>query len=81
MAVQPVFLSPLVNHLAGFWQVSALQMLQHLVNSYGAIDKINLKENVVKIMGPYDPMEPLACLIKILEKGGVLICTYQFEET
>ena len=36
-AVQPVLLSPLVDHLTGFGQVTALQMLQHIFNSHGAI--------------------------------------------
>ena len=43
-------------------------MLQHLFASYGAIEEIDLKENAVKMMGPYDPAEPLARLIEQLEK-------------
>ena len=31
--------------------------------------KIDLKENSVKVMGPYDPAEPLACLVDQLKKG------------
>ena len=54
-AVEPVFLSPLVDQLTGFGQVSALTMLRHLFVSYGAIDEIDLKENAVKMVGPYDP--------------------------
>ena len=34
-----------------------------------AIDEIDLEENSVKMMGPYDPAEPLARLIQQLEKG------------
>ena len=64
IAVEPVFLSPLVDQLTGFGQVSALTMMQHLFSSYGAIDEIDLKENAVKIMGPYKPAENLAQLIK-----------------
>ena len=44
-------------------------MLQHLFASYGVIGEINLEENAVKMMGPYDPTEPLARLIEQLEKG------------
>ena len=66
MAVQPVFLFPLVEQLMGFGQVTTLQMLQHLLNSYGEIDEIYIKENVVKMMGTYDPAEPLAQLIQQL---------------
>ena len=58
-AVEPVFLSSLVEQLTGFGQVSALTMIQHLFSSYVVIYKIDLEENAVKIMGPYDPAEPL----------------------
>ena len=69
MAVQPVFLSPLVDQLEGFGLVFALQMIQHLFTSYRAIDEIDLEENAVKMMRPYDPTESLFCLIDQLEKG------------
>ena len=59
-AVEPVFLSPLMDHLTGFGQVYALTTMQHLFFSYRAIDKIDLKEKIVKTMGPYDPTEPLS---------------------
>ena len=58
-AVEPVLLSPLVDQLTGFGQVTALTMLQYLFSSYRVIDKIDIKENAVKMMGPYDPAEPL----------------------
>ena len=44
-------------------------MLQHLFSSYGAVDEIDFEENIVKMMGPYDPTEPLARLIDQLEMG------------
>ena len=44
-------------------------MIQHILTIYGVIDEINLEENTVKMMGPYNPAEPLAQLIKQLEKG------------
>ena len=59
-AVEPVFLYPLVDHLTGFGQVLVLTMVKHLLSSYREIDKIGLEENAVKIMGHYDPTEPLA---------------------
>ena len=55
--VEPVLLSPLVDQLTGFGQVSAITMLQHLFTSYGAIDKIDFEENAVKMMEPYNPAE------------------------
>ena len=60
VAVEPVFLSPLLYQIAGFVQVPALTILQNLFSSYRVIDKINLEENAVKMMGLYDPAEPLA---------------------
>ena len=44
-------------------------MLQHLFSSHRVIDKIDLEENAVKMMGPFDPTEPLDRLIEQLEKG------------
>ena len=60
MAVEQVLLPPLVDQLIGFGQVSVLTMPQHLFYSYGAINKTDLKGNAVKMMGPYDPSEPLS---------------------
>ena len=37
--------------------------------SYRKIDRIDLEENSVKMMGPYDPVEPLSRLIEQLQKG------------
>ena len=67
--MQPVLLSPLLEQLTGFGQVSDIAMLQNIFTSCGAIDKINIEENAVKIMEPCDPAEPLARLIKQLEEG------------
>ena len=58
--VELVFPYPLLDQLTGFGQVSALTMLQNLFSSYRTIDKIYLKENVVKMMGPCDAAKPLA---------------------
>ena len=38
-AVEPVFLSPLVDQLTGFGQVFTLNMLQHIFSSYRMIEK------------------------------------------
>ena len=67
--MEPVLLSPLVDQLTGFGKVSALTMLHHIFSSYRAINKIDLEENTIKMMGPYDPAEPLAQIIEQLEKG------------
>ena len=68
MAVEPVFLFALVDQITGFGQVSALTMLHHLFLRYGKIDKINLEESSVKMMGSYAPAETLDQLIEIFEK-------------
>ena len=65
-AMEPVLLSPLVDQITGFRQVYVLTMLQHLFSKYWAIDEIDLEENAVKMMGPYNPTEPLPRLIKQL---------------
>ena len=44
-------------------------MIQHILNYYEEIDNIDLEENDVKIMGTYDPTEPLVQIIKKPEKG------------
>ena len=43
-------------------------MMQQIYNSYGSIDRINLEENMVKMMGSYNPAKTLACLIEEPEK-------------
>ena len=60
---------PTGDQLTGFGQVSRLAMLQHIFTSYEAIDKIDLEENGVNTMEPYDPTEHLARLIKKLGKA------------
>ena len=49
MSVQPVFLSPPVDQLMGFGQVTALKMLQHLFNSYRVIGKIDLEKKAARL--------------------------------
>ena len=69
MMVQQVLLSPIVDQLTEFRQVTSLEMLQYLLRLYGAIGEINLKENAVKMMGNYDPTTTLARIIIQHEKG------------
>ena len=47
----------------------ALEMMDNLFKSYSVIDKIDIEENALKIMGAYNPSELLTHLIKQLEKG------------
>ena len=64
--VQSLFLSPLVDQLTSFVQATALQMIHHLFNSYGAIAKTDPEEKAVNMIGSYDPAETVACLIEQL---------------
>ena len=54
MAVEPVFMYSLVNHLTGFVQVFAITMIQHLFSSYEVIDKIDREESAMKMTRTYD---------------------------
>ena len=47
----------------------ALYMMGHISRANREIENINLEENAVKIMGPYNPEEPPSCLIEKLDKG------------
>ena len=53
--MQNVFLLAIMEHLTESVQVMALEILQNLFSSFGAIEKIDLKEKSVVIIGPYDP--------------------------
>ena len=69
MTVQVFYLYPLVDQLTGFRQMTAIQIIYNLFNSYREIDKIDPEENAVNMMGPYETTEPLDRLIEQLEKG------------
>jgi hypothetical protein len=55
--VEEDFLSTLRHELTGFNQS---QMGTHLYTTYGDIDKVNIEENLVTMMKPYDPKKTLA---------------------
>ena len=58
-----------MDQLTYFGQVYALQMIHNSFTSYEAVDEIDPEKNAVKMMGPYDPTEPLDCLIEKFVKG------------
>ena len=66
MAVKLVYLYPMVDQLTGFGQVTELQTIHNLFNSYREIDEIDPEENAVNMMGPYETAEPLDHLIEQL---------------
>ena len=70
-AVQQVFISTIMYLLTGFRQVTALEMIQlkHIFRFYGEIEETNLEKNSMKMMGAYEPSEPLAHLVYQLLKG------------
>ena len=61
--VETVFLPPIKDLLTGFGTFMALDTNNCLFRDYRAIDKIDLEENLVKMIRPYKPAEPLAQLI------------------
>ena len=68
-AMETIFLYPIKDQLTSFGQLTALNMMDHLFSSYEEIDNINLEENDVKMMGPYNTAEPLAHTIEHMDKG------------
>eukprot|EP00978_Attheya_sp_CCMP212_P009054 scaffold21347_cov54-Attheya_sp.AAC.4 len=44
-------------------------MVTHLYTTYGNIDEVDIEDNQVAIMKPYDPEKPLATLTSQLEDG------------
>eukprot|EP00978_Attheya_sp_CCMP212_P021255 scaffold61947_cov63-Attheya_sp.AAC.1 len=67
--VEEDFLSTLHHELTGFNQVTALQMVTHLYTTYGDIDKVDIEDNQVAMMKPYNPEKPLNILTSQLEDG------------
>ena len=63
---------PFKDQLAGFGQVTALEIMDHLFRSYGDIYKIDLEENELNMMGLYNPSESLDSLTEQIEKGQEL---------
>ena len=67
--VEPFPLSTIKDQQTGFGLVTALETMDNIFKAYGEIDEIDVEENAVKMMGPYNPAESLDRLIEHLEKG------------
>ena len=67
--MEPVLLYPIKYQLAGYGQVTAMDMMDHLFKYHRAIENIDLEENTAKMMVPYNPEQPLVQLIDKLGKG------------
>ena len=52
-----------MEHLTGFGQGTALQMLKHLFSSYRVMDEIELNKKAVNMMETYGLAKPLANLL------------------
>ena len=50
----------------GFWTGFRSPDAHQLFTSYGEIDEVDLEENAAKMIGSYELMEHLACLIEQL---------------
>ena len=44
-------------------------MIKHLFSFYGEIHEINLEENTIRILGPYDPAETFDRLFDLIKNG------------
>ena len=64
--MEPIFLSPVKYQLMGFGQVVALEMTNHLISAYRAINETDLEENSIQMMGAYHLEKPLAHFIEQL---------------
>ena len=57
-ALNQEYLSPLSHDTVGFLNVSTLDMLTHLENTYGAISADDLEKNFERLNAPWDPTTP-----------------------
>ena len=62
-AVDPIYIKVLSNQLLGYTNVTAAQLLSHIVNTCGEITQDDLAENVNKLEAPWDPATPYKALV------------------
>jgi hypothetical protein len=77
---EPVYLDVLNDSMAGFANISARDMLDHLFSTYGNITSVDLEINFENMRKAWDPQQPVESLFKQIqecadysEAGGVLI--------
>ena len=80
MAVDPTYICSLEDPLFGFTNVSVHDILQHLEDTYAALDADALTSNLESLHAPWEPsetMEPLwqRCVMaqRVAQAGGVPI--------
>jgi hypothetical protein len=54
-AISPDYLAALQDRILGFTNVTSLQIIQHLENTYGGYTRDGRKKNEAKLMKPWDP--------------------------
>jgi hypothetical protein len=77
---EPMYLDILNDNMAGYSNISARYMLDHLFETYGNINAVDLKINFEHMRRAWDPQQPVETLFKQIqdcadysEAGGVLI--------
>jgi hypothetical protein len=77
---EPMYLDVLNDYMVGFANMSAWDMLDHLLGTYGNITAVNLEINFEHMRRAWDPQQPVESLFKQIqdcadysEAGGVLI--------
>jgi hypothetical protein len=75
-----MYLDVLNNEMVGFENITAREMMDHLLMSYGSITAVDLEKNFEKMRRAWDPQQPVESLFKQIqncadysESGGVLI--------
>ena len=53
-SVEQIFFLPIKDQVTCFGQLTALEMMDHIFRAYRLIDEINVKENALKMMRPYN---------------------------
>jgi hypothetical protein len=77
---EPVYLDILNENMVGYANISAGDMLDHLLETYGNITAVDLEINFENMRQAWDPQQPVESLFKQIqycayysEAGGILI--------
>jgi hypothetical protein len=80
----PMYLEILNDSMVGYANISARDMLDHLLETYVNITTVDLEINLEHMRGAWDPQQPVESLFKQIqdcadysEEGGVPIGTSQ----
>ena len=68
-AISEQFYKALCNRTVGYANVTTLQILTYLYNTYGKISATDLMNNDTKMKQSYDPTQPFEDLIDQIEEG------------